>query len=236
MAVPLPIVGRVAELEAGLAAYARVVAGQSSVLLISGEAGIGKTRLVEALCERACSAAGGAQVRIGESAPLAGAALAYGPFLAALRDRAGWLLASDGAGDGGDMLVERHRLFVRVHSVLADLAAQAPVVLALEDLHWADESSRELLTFLAVWLREEPVLVIATMREENLASDTRQWLAELERRPRVTRLRLTGLDGGGDIRCGRQPAVRQRSGQRRSLRPACLDRRRRAGPGGRYPR
>ena len=193
MAVLLPIVGRVAELEAGSAAYARVAAGQARVLLISGGAGIGKTRLVQALCERAGSAAGGAQVRIGESAPLAGAALAYGPFLAALRDQAGWLLASDGAGGGEDMLVERHRLFVRVHSVLADLAAQAPVVLVLEDLHWADESSRELLGFLAVWLREEPVLVIATVREEDLAGDTRRWLAELERRPRVTRIRLARL-------------------------------------------
>jgi DNA-binding CsgD family transcriptional regulator len=183
-------VGRIAELEVGSAAYARVVEGHSQVLLISGEAGIGKTRLVEELCARAGSAAGGAQVRIGESAPLAGAALAYGPFVAALRGQAGWLLASDG---GGDMLTERHRLFVRVHGVLADLAAQAPLVLVLEDLHWADESSRELLAFLAVRLREQPVMVIATLREEELASGARLWLAELERRPRVTLLRLTGL-------------------------------------------
>ena len=185
-----PIVGRVAELEAAAAAYSHVVDGRSQFLLISGEAGIGKTRLVEELCERARSAAGAAQVRIGESAPLAGAALAYGPFAAALRDQAGWLLSG---GSGGDMLAERHRLFMRVHGVLADLAARVPLVLVLEDLHWADESSRDLLAFLAVRLRESPVLVIATLREKELADGARRWLAELERRPRVTRLRLTRL-------------------------------------------
>jgi DNA-binding CsgD family transcriptional regulator len=183
-------VGRAGELEAGSAAYARAAQGHAQLLLISGEAGIGKTRLVEELCARAGSAAGGAQVRIGESAPLAGAALAYGPFVAALGDQVRRLLDSDG---GGEMLTERHRLFLHVHSVLADLAAQAPLVLVLEDLHWADESSRDLLAFLAVRLREQPVLVIATLREEDLRRDARRWLAELEHRPRVTRLRLTGL-------------------------------------------
>ncbi len=79
-----PIVGRVAEREALLAAYARVVAGRPQVLLITGAAGIGKTRLVEELCALAESAAGGARVLLGESAPLPGAALAYGPFVAAL--------------------------------------------------------------------------------------------------------------------------------------------------------
>jgi DNA-binding CsgD family transcriptional regulator len=182
-----------------------VADGQAQVLLISGAAGIGKTRLVTEICELAGSATsgtsgtsgtggsgrtGGAQVRIGESAPLAGAALAYGPFVDALHDQAGWLLTGD---DGGDMLTERHRLFLRVHGVLAELADRAPLVLVLEDLHWADESSHELLAFLAVRLREQPVMVIATLREEELRHSARMWLAELERRPRVTRLRLTGL-------------------------------------------
>ncbi len=45
-----------------------------------------------------------------------------------------------------DMLAARHRLFVRVLGLLAGLAARSPLVLVLEDLHWADESSRELLT------------------------------------------------------------------------------------------
>jgi class 3 adenylate cyclase/tetratricopeptide (TPR) repeat protein len=184
---PPPIVGRAAELRLMSGAYAQVTAGRSQVVLITGEAGIGKTRLVEELTGRIRSAADGVWVRVGESAPMAGAALAYGPFVAALGHEADWLLADDGTTD---MLAARHRLFVRVLELLAGLAARSPVVVVLEDLHWADESSRELLTFLAVRLREEPVMIAATLREEDLADPVRRWLAELERRPRVTRLRL----------------------------------------------
>jgi class 3 adenylate cyclase/tetratricopeptide (TPR) repeat protein len=188
-----PIVGRVAERQALLAIYARVVAGRPQVLLITGAAGIGKTRLVGELCAQAESAAGGARVLLGESAPLAGAALAYGPFVAALRDQAGWMLADDGTPD---MLAARHRLFVRVLELLAGLATGSPVVLVLEDLHWADDSSRELLAFLAVRLRDQPVMLVGTLREEELDGSVGQWLAELERRPGVSRLRLRGLADG----------------------------------------
>jgi class 3 adenylate cyclase/tetratricopeptide (TPR) repeat protein len=188
-----PIVGRVAERKALLATYAWVVAGHPQVLLISGAAGIGKTRLVEELCAQAEAAAGGALVLLGESAPLAGASLAYGPFVAALRDQAGWLLADNGTPD---MLAARHRLFVRVLELLVGLATRSPVVLVLEDLHWADDSSRELFAFLAVRLRDQPVMLVGTLREEELAGGVGQWLAELERRPPVTRLRLDGLADG----------------------------------------
>jgi len=188
-----PIVGRVAERQALLAIYARVVARRPQVLLITGAAGIGKTRLVGELCAQAESAAGGARVLLGESAPLAGAALAYGPFVAALRDQAGWMLADDGTPD---MLAARHRLFVRVLELLAGLATGSPVVLVLEDLHWADDSSRELLAFLAVRLRDQPVMLVGTLREEELDGGVGQWLAELERRPGVSRLRLRGLADG----------------------------------------
>jgi len=182
-----PIVCRAAELRITAAALARAMAGQPQVMLITGGAGIGKTRLVEELIGQVRSAAGGARVRVGESAPMAGAALAYGPFVAALGDEAGWLLADNGAGD---MLAARHGLFVRVFELLASLAARSPLVLVLEDLHWADESSRELLAFLAVRLREQPVLIVGTLREEDLPDAVRRWLTELEHRPRVIRLRL----------------------------------------------
>ncbi|HEV2254986.1 MAG TPA: AAA family ATPase [Streptosporangiaceae bacterium] len=187
-ALALPsIVGRAAELRIISAVYARALSGQSQVVLITGAAGIGKTRLVEELTGQARSAADGARVRVGESAPITGTTLAYGPFVAALGHEARWLLADDPADN---MLTARHRLFVRVLELLASLAARSPLVLVLEDLHWADESSRELLTFLAVRLREEPVMIAATLREEDLADPVRRWLAELEHRPRVTRLRL----------------------------------------------
>jgi DNA-binding CsgD family transcriptional regulator len=167
-------------------AYARVTAGQAQLLLITGAAGIGKTRLVEELAGQAEEA----QILTGESAPLAGAALAYGPFVDALGTHAEWLLADDGPGD---MLAARHRRFVRVLGLLTELAAEAPLVLVLEDLHWADDSSRELVAFLAVRLRQAPVLMAATLREDDLDAGARRWLAELEHRPAVTRLRLVRL-------------------------------------------
>ncbi len=181
-----PIIGRAVERDAMSVAYARAQAGESQLVLVTGQVGIGKTRLVEDLCARAAHA----QVLTGESAPLAGAALAYGPFVAALRDQAGWLLGED---QSGDMLTRRRRLFVRVLAVLTDLAAEAPVLLVLEDLHWADESSRELLDFLAVRLREQPIMVVATLRDDELNSSGRRWLAEWERRPRARRLRVAPL-------------------------------------------
>jgi DNA-binding CsgD family transcriptional regulator len=183
-------VGRAAERRTALAELTRAAGGQAQVLLITGEAGIGKTRLAEELCALASDAEGGAQVRIGESVPLVGTTLAYGPFVAALPDHAEWLLADDAAGD---MVAARRRLFERVLALLCDLSAQSPLVLVLEDMHWADESSRQLLAFLAVRLREQPVLVVATVRDEGLADDAAQWLAELERCLRVRRLRLGAL-------------------------------------------
>ena len=94
VAISLPIVGRAVERDVITAVYASVAAGQPQLLLITGEAGIGKTRLIEDLVQQVRSAERAAQVRIGESAPLAGAALAYGPFVAALGERAAWLLGS----------------------------------------------------------------------------------------------------------------------------------------------
>src|ERR1700727_1828982 len=185
-----PIVGRAVERDVITAVYASVAAGQPQLLLITGEAGIGKTRLIEDLVQQVRSAGRAAQVRVGESARLAGAALPYGPFVAALGERAAWLLGRD---ESGDVFVARHRLFERVLTLVGDLAAEAPLVLVLEDLHWADESSHELLAFLAVRLRDLPVVVVATLRDEELADEARRWLSDLERRPRVARLRLSGL-------------------------------------------
>lgn len=169
-----------------MAAFTCAVGGQAQVLLITGEAGIGKTRLAMELC----AMANGAQAWIGGCVPMVGQALAYGPFVAALPDQVAWLL--DEAGPD-DPLISRHRLFERVLTLLSDLSARAPLLLVLEDIHWADESSRMLLAFLAVRMRDQPILVVATLRAEELDSAALSWLAALERYPRVSRLRLAAL-------------------------------------------
>ena len=184
-----PFVGRTVERGTAADTYERAAGGQAQLLLITGEAGLGKTRLVEELVVLV-GAEGTAQVRIGESVPLSGTTLAYGPFVAALRDRAEYLFADGGSADAP---APRQRLFERMLALLCDLSARSPLVLVLEDLHWADTSTRDLLAFLAVRLRRQRVLVVATMREEELSTDARRWFAELVRCPRVTRLRLTGL-------------------------------------------
>ena len=189
--------GRAAERDAALAAYGRAAGGLAQLLLITGEPGIGKTRLVGELTEAAGldpdhPGPDGAQLRIGECVPLAGTTLAYGPFVAALRDQAAPMLAGD---TPGDQLAARQRVFERVAALVSGLSAPAPLVLVLEDLHWADETSLQLLAFLAVRLRTERVLIIGTLREEDLSQEAAQWLAALQRRRGVTRLRLTGLTG-----------------------------------------
>jgi DNA-binding CsgD family transcriptional regulator len=184
------MVGRTAERAAMAAAYARAVTGLSQVVLVTGEAGIGKTTLTDDLITDLRSDPGRPLVLTGESAPLAGAALAYGPFVAALGEHAPWLLTGDNTGD---VLTARHRLFVRVLETLTGLAARQPAVLVLEDLHWADQSSRELLALLIVRLRDEPVLIVGTLRDSELDDSARRWLAEIESRPRVTRIRLERL-------------------------------------------
>jgi DNA-binding CsgD family transcriptional regulator len=170
-----------------MAAYTSAVNGQARVLLITGEAGIGKTRLAMELC----AMADGAQARTGGCVPMAGQTLAYGPFVAALPDQAAWLLDE---ASPADPRISRHLLFERVLMLLTQLSARGPLLLVLEDMHWADESSRMLLAFLAVRLRDQPVLVVATLRAEELDDAALPWLAALERCPRVTRLRLGALD------------------------------------------
>lgn len=242
-------VGRTVEWKSAAAAYAEAAGGEARVLLVTGAAGIGKTRFVEELGARA----EGAAVLVGESVPLSGSTLAYGPFVAAFSGQAAWPFTGDAApaarsggspagpsappagadglvpgasapadtaegpfpdgpapagrserpfdtagfpGGAGDLLAARQRLFERVLAATAGLAAQAPLVLVLEDLHWADESTRELFTFLTVRLRRQRVLLVGTVREEDLDRDARHWLAELTGRRGVTRLRLGRLTDG----------------------------------------
>jgi len=90
----------------------------------------------------------------------------------------------------------RQRLFGAVLGMLSELAAASPVLLILEDLHWADDSARDLVTFLSRVLRRERVAMVVSYRTDDLHRQhpLRPMLAELLRLPSVTPLRLGPLD------------------------------------------
>jgi DNA-binding CsgD family transcriptional regulator len=181
--------------------------------LISGDAGVGKTRLVAELAGRA--AGRGFTVLSGRCAEL-GDSIPYLPLADALRaattgpspdqavldaiaarpvlDR---LLPDRGASPPTADLpgLAQQQLFGAVLGMLAELASQRPVLLVLEDLHWADRSTRDLLTFLSRVLHREKVAVVVTYRTDDLhrRHPLRPVVAELLRLPGVTAIELAPL-------------------------------------------
>src|SRR6185437_3827995 len=173
-------IGRAEELAALDAALSRAAAGQSAAVRLGGDAGMGKSRLVAEFEQRARDT--GAEVLVGQCVELADGELPYGAVVAALRPLATgspdgpldalhpgaraalarlWPELSDSDGRAGAAF-EQGQLFEAVHRLIAAHAAERPLVVVVEDLHWADRSTRDLLTFLIRNSRGEPVLFIAS--------------------------------------------------------------------------
>jgi DNA-binding CsgD family transcriptional regulator/tetratricopeptide (TPR) repeat protein len=212
------LVGRVEELGVLEAAQGRAANGEPAVVLVGGEAGIGKTRLVAELADRHRVA--GARVLAGGCLPAGGEGLPYAPIVEALRplptelgvgavrELAGpsWselahLLPSLGEPPSSPAgQAAQARLFELLLGLLGRLGEQAAVILVVEDLHWADRSTRELLGFLVRNLRAERLLVVVTYRSDEPHPDRLgPYLAELDRSGRVERLELTRLDRAATI-------------------------------------
>jgi predicted ATPase len=207
-------VGRVEELQILEAARKRAADADPAVVLVGGEAGIGKTRLVTE-CASRC-AADGMRVLLGGCVPVGDGALPYAPVVEALRGLLSevgveavrelvgpaWpelarLLPALGEPDrrGPPGQAAQARLFELLLGLLGRLGMQAPVVLVLEDLHWADRSTRDLLAFLVRNLRRERVLVVVTYRNDEPSHQRfGPYLAELDRADRVGRVELARLD------------------------------------------
>jgi DNA-binding CsgD family transcriptional regulator len=215
---PTPLAGRNADLDVLTGLLGAAAAGRSVVALVSGDAGIGKTRLT---AELAATASGrGFTVLSGRCAELAGA-IPYLPLADALRGAA----AGPAAGQLAEAVaarpvltqllpdrpitpavtsppsddapgLARQRLFGAVLGMLTELAAASPVLLILEDMHWADDSARDLVTFLSRVLRRERVAMVVSYRTDDLhrAHPLRPVLAELLRLPTVTPLPLGPMD------------------------------------------
>jgi tetratricopeptide (TPR) repeat protein len=208
-------VGRVEELHVLEAALGRATNSEPAVVLVGGEAGVGKTRLVAELTARC--AADGTRVLTGGCVPVGDGALPYAPIVEGLRALVGDLGASavrglvgpswpelarllpalgePQAGGGTPDQAAQARLFELLLGMLARLSQQMPVTLVVEDLHWADRSTRDLLAFLARNLRRERLLVVVSYRSDEPGTD---WLgphlAILDRSGPAQRVELPRLD------------------------------------------
>jgi DNA-binding CsgD family transcriptional regulator len=187
-------VGRLLELRIALEFAERVrTSGRGGVMLVSGDAGVGKSRLLAEICDEH-TAAGGVALR-GACPPVGDYPIPYAPIVEALhRHGVPAVSPSPGLELRADPQA-RSQLFERVATVLADAAASAPVLLVLDDLHWADPSTLSLLGFLSVRLRAAPVVLLCAYREDELDAGhpTRRLLAELVRHEQAATVLLHGL-------------------------------------------
>ncbi len=165
------LVGRDAALAAAGSALAGAIGGAGRLLLVAGEAGIGKTALVRAVAEEAARAR--AQV-VWAACPPGGGAPAYWPWTQVARD-----LAADGTlpaavepllsgippAEGTDHSVARFELYDGVTRALADSSRATPTMVVLDDLHWADPPSLDLLDAVARRLGGSRVLLVGTYRD-----------------------------------------------------------------------
>lgn len=205
-------VGRTGELARLTDALSRATTGEPQVLLIGGEAGVGKTRLVEEFRDEACRR-GAAAVAIGGCVEIGADGLPFAPFstaLRALRRRLPDELAAAVAGQEDELArllpelgeAQRRRggpdeegvarLFELTARLLERIAADRTVAVVLEDLHWADASTRHLLAYLLRTLRRGRLVVVATYRSDDIhrRHPLRPLLAEIERLRTVQRVDL----------------------------------------------
>lgn len=185
--------------------------GGPAVVLLGGEAGVGKTRLVQELLARLRADDPATVVAHGSCLELAESVLPLAPLAGLLRDLARALGPEETERRFGSELTRflpgqagrppddswgQALLFEEVTRLVASLAEQRPVTLVVEDLHWADRSTLNLVTYLTRFLDGSPATVVATYRSDEMrrSHPLRPVLAELGRLPYVGRLDLPPID------------------------------------------
>lgn len=211
----IPLVSRQEQVASLLLAVGRASAGRPGFVLVGGDAGVGKTRLISHVAQVAEQAGASAvvvhcvdlgqvgipylpftealtQLKAGAAGPEAAAAVAE---LVAERPALWRLLEPGGTGDADHD--ERLQLFEGIGRSLAlSGVPERPLVLVIEDAHWADASTRDVLRFLAARARSENVLIVVTYRSDDVdrRHPLRPLLAELSRLEHVERIDLQPFD------------------------------------------
>ena len=189
------VIGRGDELATLEAHLAEAVAGRGRTVLVGGDAGLGKSALLRQFGERAT--AGGARVIVGECSEVE-ARRPFGPVIDAFTHAGIPLpdeLAQGAPGAQPAAETERYRVHAGFSARLTAASAAQPVVLVIEDLHWGDEATYELVPFLARKLRDRAVLIVATYRTDELhrTHPLNHVLAELARGRLADEVRLRRL-------------------------------------------
>jgi len=201
------LVGRERELHRLGALLQETLAGRGHTILLAGGAGIGKSAVLRAFAERATPA--GARVLVGECTEIE-ARRPFGPFIdlaAVARGQpssstdAAELLGLPNGRRGLSLLeppgeAERYHVHAAFARFFGDLAGQSPLVLVIEELHWADEATLELFPYLARKLRERPALLVGSYRSDELhrLHPLTHLLAELSRGRLATEVNLNPLN------------------------------------------
>ncbi|HEX4897582.1 MAG TPA: AAA family ATPase, partial [Candidatus Limnocylindrales bacterium] len=215
-------VGRADELAELRRAWRLAGAGSGQLRLVFGEAGIGKSRLVAEFLEEV---GGTGAVLRGRCLDVGEEILPFGPIAEILRDLLPELLRAgdddgaidvatlaplaslspaartanaspDSAEEPRDEPFGQTRLFNAIGSALVAAARRRPRCVTIEDAHWLDAASRDLVRFLAHALRDAPILVLLTVRDDGLrrAGATSRALGELAREPHAGRIDLPRFD------------------------------------------
>jgi len=170
--------------------------GCGAVVLVSGEAGVGKTALLRQFCDHQ---ANGAQIFRGACDPLF-TPEPLGPLLD---------IAAGLGGDFAEALGDRRELHELVGALIRTLATRRPAVLAFEDVHWADEATLDVLRVLIRKIEDVTALVVLTFRDDELewSHPLRRTLGELAKQRSVTRVKLTPLSPDGVAELARPQGV-----------------------------
>ena len=203
------LIGRAADLRELDALYAQVVAGEPRAVVVAGEAGIGKSRL---LAEFTARSADSARVLHGQCVDLGEVAPPYAPITSVLRElvaQVGTERVLEAAGPGRDTIgvllpeldehvaggASENRLHEGVATLLEHIARERPIIIAIEDLHWADDATLTVLRFLLRAVASGPIMIVLTYRSDDVhrGHPLRVFLTEIERGRRAKRLELRRL-------------------------------------------